>query len=146
VLCPLPWAARSMPTALWCRPSPSPPAARPLTAPCCSLGPCRCHTEQSSALPLRSLWGAASFSSVYHLRKLSMLTKVLQYFVFPKWKPGFQRSWQLECTSGRGPMKTSLHPPRRILELLSKFVTANPYELHCSKWSFPNWWHWCSPK
>jgi len=32
----------------------------PDTAPCGSLGPCRCHTEQSSALPLRSLWGAAA--------------------------------------------------------------------------------------
>jgi len=30
------------------------------TAPCHSLGPCRCHTEQSSALPLHSLWGAAA--------------------------------------------------------------------------------------
>ena len=30
-LCPLPWAARSMPTTLWCRPFPSPPAAPPLT-------------------------------------------------------------------------------------------------------------------
>ena len=27
----------------------------PDTAPCRSLGPCRCHREQSSALPLRSL-------------------------------------------------------------------------------------------
>ena len=53
--CPLPCAAHSMPTALWCSSFPSPPAAPPLTAPCRSLGPCRCHTEQSSALPLRSL-------------------------------------------------------------------------------------------
>jgi len=29
--CPLPWAGCSMPTALWCRPFPSPPAAPPLT-------------------------------------------------------------------------------------------------------------------
>ena len=54
-LCPQPCAARSMPTVLWCSPFPSPPAAPPLTSPCRSLGPCRCHTEQSSALPLRSL-------------------------------------------------------------------------------------------
>ena len=32
----------------------------PDTAPCRSLGPCRCHREQSSALPLHSLWGAAA--------------------------------------------------------------------------------------
>jgi len=30
------------------------------TAPCHSLGPCRCHTEQSSALPLCSLSRAAA--------------------------------------------------------------------------------------
>ena len=40
--------------------SPTPSCPFPDTAPCRSLGPCRCHTEQSSALPLRSLWGAAA--------------------------------------------------------------------------------------
>jgi len=38
----------------------TPSCPSPDTAPCCSLGPCRCHTEQSSALPLGSLWGAAA--------------------------------------------------------------------------------------
>ena len=33
----------------------TPSCPSPDTAPCRSLGPCRCHTEQSSALPLRSL-------------------------------------------------------------------------------------------
>ena len=32
----------------------------PGTAPCRSLGPCRCHREQSSALPLCSPLGAAA--------------------------------------------------------------------------------------
>ena len=32
----------------------------PDTAPCRSLGPCHCHTEQSSALPLHPLWGAVA--------------------------------------------------------------------------------------
>ena len=32
----------------------------PDTAPCRSLGPCHCHREQSSALPLHSLWGAVA--------------------------------------------------------------------------------------
>jgi len=38
----------------------TPSCPSPDTAPCRSLGPCRCHTEQSSALPLGSLWGAAA--------------------------------------------------------------------------------------
>ena len=38
----------------------TPSCPSPDTAPCRSLGPCRCHTEQSSALPLRPLWGAAA--------------------------------------------------------------------------------------
>jgi len=40
----------------------TPSCPSPDTAPCRSLGPCRCHTEQSSALPLRSLGGAAAAS------------------------------------------------------------------------------------
>jgi len=55
-LCPLPWAARSMSTTLWCRPFPSPPAAPPLTQlHAVPSGPVAV-TEQSSALPLRSSW------------------------------------------------------------------------------------------
>jgi len=38
----------------------TPSCPSPDTAPCRSLGPCRCHREQSSALPLCSLWGAAA--------------------------------------------------------------------------------------
>ena len=33
----------------------TPSCSSPDTAPCCSLGPYRCHREQSSVLPLRSL-------------------------------------------------------------------------------------------
>ena len=58
------WQLGAMPTAL-CSPfhvhrplvqtlSLTPSCPSPDTAPCRSLGPCRCHTEQSSALPLRS--------------------------------------------------------------------------------------------
>jgi len=57
----LPWAACSSawpPSGEELSLTPSCPS--PDTAPCRSLGPCRCHTEQSSALPLRSLWGAAA--------------------------------------------------------------------------------------
>jgi len=32
----------------------------PDTSPCCSLRPCCCHREQSSALSLHCLWGAAA--------------------------------------------------------------------------------------
>jgi len=46
---PLPCAPRSVPSALWRRPFPWPPAAPPLSFPCRSLGRCRCHTERSSA-------------------------------------------------------------------------------------------------
>ena len=38
----------------------TPSCPSPDTALCRSLEPCRCHTEQSSALPLRSLCGAAA--------------------------------------------------------------------------------------
>ena len=38
----------------------TPTQPSPDTAPCHSLRPCRCHREQSSVLPLRSLWGAAA--------------------------------------------------------------------------------------
>jgi len=58
VLCPLPLGVSSRAQAPFSKepfPNPSPDAA-----PCRSLGPCRCHREQSSALPLRSLWGAAA--------------------------------------------------------------------------------------
>jgi len=38
----------------------TPSCPSPDTAPCCSLRPCLCHTEQSSALPFCFLWGAAA--------------------------------------------------------------------------------------
>ena len=56
-LCPLPWAARSMPTTLWCRPFPSPPTAPPLTQHHAVLwGPVAVRAELSAAplLPPRS--------------------------------------------------------------------------------------------
>lgn len=53
-LCPLPWGACCMQKNVFLTPS----CPSPDTAPCHSLGPCRYHREQSSALPLRSLWGA----------------------------------------------------------------------------------------
>jgi len=37
-----------------------PSCPSPDRGPCYSFGPCRCHREQSSALPLCSLWGAAA--------------------------------------------------------------------------------------
>ena len=52
-LCPLPWAARSMPTTLWCRPFPLPPAAPPLAQlHSVPSGPVTVRAELSAAPPL----------------------------------------------------------------------------------------------
>ena len=49
---PLPWAARSMPTALWGTAFPSAPADTPLMALCHSLGPCQLPSSLSSSRSL----------------------------------------------------------------------------------------------
>ena len=60
-LCPLAWAAYSVLTALWLRIFSLTPSRPSLDAvPCSSLGPYHCHREQSPALLLYSLWGAAA--------------------------------------------------------------------------------------
>ena len=58
--CPLPWAARSMPTALWGIAFPKPPAALSSQLHAVLSGPVAVPREHSSVLPLRSLWGAAA--------------------------------------------------------------------------------------
>lgn len=57
--CPPPCTARSMSTSLWCRPSPSPPAAPPLAQlHAVPSGTGTVTRQQSSALPFHSLRGA----------------------------------------------------------------------------------------
>ena len=65
---PPPWAARSMPAALWHSPLPQPPATSPLTAPCCSLQPCHCHQRED----IRYVQNAAELLSVLkYMKKFS---------------------------------------------------------------------------
>ena len=58
MLCPLPCAARSMPTALWCRPFPWPPAAPPLAqlraVPSGPVTATKSRAQRCPTLPVRS--------------------------------------------------------------------------------------------
>ena len=67
VPCPLPSGAD---------PSLTPSCPSPDTAPCRSLGPCRCHREPSSALTLRSLGGAAAAMRPPHSLPCSGLNRL----------------------------------------------------------------------
>ena len=77
-----------MPTALWWGPFSLPSCPSPGTAPCRSLGPCCCHREQSSVLPLCSLWGAEApttrlCSGLNKTRKLTHSSYTLPSKLFP---------------------------------------------------------------
>jgi len=105
----------------------TPSCPSPDTAPCRSLGPCRCHTEQSSALPLRSLWGAAAaISPPLSSSALSDLScssySRLGVELFPRRLSGFLRS------TNRGHQKwyRSSHTASFCVSIVSTGSTDNP--------------------
>ena len=121
--CPLPCAAHSMSTTRVQTLSLTPSCPSPDTAPCCSLRPCRCHTEQSSAQPsapceklfsllcsvLSKPRGLSCSSHTLHPRSFTIFV-ALPWMLANSLMPTYRQCWRWGCTAQSRGGSPSTHP------------------------------------